>query len=164
MAGVGWGWIGGLSAGSNVTSLLSLSTTLGLIVAWVLQQPLRLGPVVTGVRDLFLAASVAIGGVLLWRSPKLGLAGLAGALLVLGVLGPAVHPWYVAWCLPPAAVVLAGRPARWAMAIAIVAAASTRPDGRRPGPQPRLLPAAGAPRAGGAGRRRLVAHPRISSA
>jgi hypothetical protein len=129
VAGIGWGWVGGLSAGSNVTSLLSVSTTLGLIVAWVLQQPLRLGPVVTAVRDLFLVASVVIAGVLLWRSPKLGLAALAGALLAVGVLGPAVHPWYLAWCLPPAAVVLAGRPSRWAMAIAIVAAASTRPMG-----------------------------------
>jgi alpha-1,6-mannosyltransferase len=129
VAGVGWGWLGGLSAGSNVTSLLSVSTTLGLIVAWVLQQPLRLGPVVTGVRDLFLGASLAVAGVVLWRSPKLGLAALAVALLAVGVLGPAVHPWYLAWCLPAAAVVLAGRPARWAMAIAIVAAASTRPMG-----------------------------------
>jgi hypothetical protein len=129
VAGVGWGWIGGLSAGSNVTSLLSASTTLGLVVAWVLQQPLRLGPIVTGVRNLFLAVSVAVAGVLLWRTPKLGLAGLAGALVVLSVLGPAVHPWYLAWCLPPAAVALAGRPARGAMAIAIVAAASTRPMG-----------------------------------
>jgi len=84
---------------------------------------------VTGVRNLFLAASVAVGGVLLWRSPKLGLAGLAGALLLVGALGPAVHPWYLAWCLPPAAVVLAGRPVRWAMAIAVVAAFSTRPMG-----------------------------------
>jgi hypothetical protein len=129
LTGVGWGWIGGLSAGSNVTSLLSLSTTLGLVAAWVLQQPLGLGSVVTDVRDLFLAASIAIGGVLLWRSPKLGLAGLAGALLLVGALGPAVHPWYLAWCLPPAAVVLAGRPVRWAMAIAVVAAFSTRPMG-----------------------------------
>jgi hypothetical protein len=129
VAGVGWGWVGGLSAGSNVTSLLSVSTTLGLIVAWVLQQPLGLGPVVTAVRDVFLAASVAIAGVLLWRSPKLGLTALAGALLAVGVLGPAVHPWYLAWCLPAAAVVLAGRPSRWAMAIAIAAAASTRPMG-----------------------------------
>ncbi len=129
LAGVGWGWVGGLSAGSNVTSLLSVSTTLGLIVAWVLQQPLRLGPVVTAVRDVLLVASVAIAGILLWRSPRLGLAALAGALLAVGVLGPAVHPWYLTWCLAPAAVVLAGRPARWAMAIAVVATASTRPMG-----------------------------------
>ncbi len=129
LTGVGWGWVGGLSAGSNVTSLLSVSTTLGLVVAWVLQQPTRLGTVVTGVRDVFLAASLAVAGVLMWRTPKLGLAGLAGALLALAVLSPAVHPWYLAWCLPFAAVVLAGRRAPWAMAIAVVAAASTRPMG-----------------------------------
>jgi alpha-1,6-mannosyltransferase len=129
VAGVGWGWLGGLSAGSNVTSLLSLSTTLGLVGAWVLQQPVGLGTVVTGVRNVFLAASAAVAGVLLWRTPKLALAGLAGALLVLAVMGPAVHPWYVAWCLPPAAVVLAGRRVPWAMAFAVVAAASTRPMG-----------------------------------
>ena len=129
VAGVGWGWLGGLSAGSNVTSLLSASTTLGLVAAWVLQQSTSLGTVVTGVRDVFLAASAVIAGVLLWRTPKLGLAGLAGALLVLAVMGPAVHPWYLTWCLPPAAVVLAGRRADWAMVVAVVAAASTRPMG-----------------------------------
>jgi len=170
LTGVGWGWLGGLAAGSNVTSVLSVSTTLGLIVAWVLQQPLRLGPVVTAVRDSFLAASTVVAGVLLWRTPKLGLAGLAGALAALAMLGPAVHPWYVAWCLPAAAVVLAGRPARWAMAIAIVAAASTRPMGggivKNLGyfPAPVLLAGAAAVGAWwwlsrGSARRRTGAHP-----
>jgi alpha-1,6-mannosyltransferase len=70
-----------------------------------------------------------IAGVLMWRTPKLGLAGLAGALVVLAVFGPAVHPWYLTWCLPPAAVVLAGRRAPWAMVIAVVVAASSRPMG-----------------------------------
>jgi hypothetical protein len=170
LAGVGWGWVGGLSAGSNVTSLLSVSTTVGLVAAWVLQQPTRLGTVVSGVRDVFLAASVVIAGVLLWRTPKLGLAGLAGALLVLAVFGPAVHPWYLAWCLPPAAVVLAGRKATWAMAIAIVAAASTRPMGgglvRNLGyfPLPMLLVLVAAAAVGwrlsrGSGRRRTATLP-----
>jgi hypothetical protein len=129
VAGVGWGWVGGLSAGSNVTSLLSISTTLGLIAAYLTAQPVRLGPAVTAVRDVFLAVSAVIAGVLLWRTPKLGLAGLAGALMALAVLGPAVHPWYLTWCLPPAAVLLAGRKAVPAMALAIVAAASARPMG-----------------------------------
>jgi hypothetical protein len=122
------------------------------------------------VRELFLAASVAVVGVLVWRTPKLGLAGLAGALVVLSVLGPAVHPWYLAWCLPPAAVALAGRPARGAMAIAIVAAASTRPMGgglvRNLGyyPVPMLLVVAAIVADGwwlirGSGRRRTAAPP-----
>jgi hypothetical protein len=130
VAGVGWGWLGGLSAGSNVTSLLSVSTTIGLVVAFLVGQPVHLGPAVTAVRDGFLAVALMVAGVLLWRTPKLGLAGLAAALLVLAVLGPAVHPWYVTWCLPPAAVVLAGRRATAAMVVAIAVAASSRPMGQ----------------------------------
>jgi hypothetical protein len=129
LAGVGWGWVGGLSAGSNVTSLLSVSTTVGLVAAFSTSQPVRLGPAVTAVRDVFRAASAVIAGVLLWRTPKLGLAGLAGALFVLAVLGPAVHPWYLTWCLPAAAVVLAGRKAVAATVVCVVAAASSRPMG-----------------------------------
>jgi alpha-1,6-mannosyltransferase len=129
VSGAGWGWLSGLSAGSNVTSLLSISTTIGLALAWVLQQPVRLGGVVTAVRDVFLAASVAVAGVLLWRTPRLGLAGLAGALVVFAVLGPSVHPWYLTWALAPAAVVLAGRRVQWPLAVGVLVAASTRPMG-----------------------------------
>ena len=127
--GAGWGWLGGLSAGSDVTSLLSLSTTVGLTLAWVSHQPVALGRVTSAVRDVFLAASVAIAGVLMWRTPRLGLAGLAGALAALALLGPSVHAWYLAWALPPAAVVLAGRRVVWPLVVGIVAAASTRPMG-----------------------------------
>jgi hypothetical protein len=129
VTGAGWGWLGGLSAGSDVTSLLSLSTTVGLAVAWILQRPVQLGPVTSAVRNLFLAASAALAAVLMWRTPRLGLAGLAGALVALAVLGPAVHPWYLTWALPPAAVVLAGRRVAWPLVVGIVAAASTRPMG-----------------------------------
>jgi hypothetical protein len=129
LTGAGWGWVGGLSAGSNVTSLLSLSTTLGLTLAWVLQQPVGLGRVTSAVRDLFLAASLAVAGVLMWRTPRLGLAGLAGALAALAVFGPSVHAWYLAWALPPAAVVLSGRRVVWPLVVGVVAAASTRPMG-----------------------------------
>jgi alpha-1,6-mannosyltransferase len=127
--GAGWGWLSGLSAGSNVTSLLSLSTTVGLALAWALQQPVRLGGLTTAVRDVCFAASFAVAGVLMWRTPRLGLVGLAGALAVLAVLGPSVHPWYLTWALPPAAVVLAGRRVVWPLVVGIVAAASTRPMG-----------------------------------
>jgi alpha-1,6-mannosyltransferase len=129
VTGAGWGWVGGLSAGADVTSLLSLSTTIGLTLAWVLQQPVSLGRVTSVVRDLFLAASVVIAGVLMWRTPRLGLVGLAGALAALAVLGPSVHAWYLTWALPPAAVVLAGRRVVWPLVVGIVAAASTRPMG-----------------------------------
>jgi alpha-1,6-mannosyltransferase len=85
--------------------------------------------VTSAVRNLFLAASAAVAAVLMWRTPRLGLAGLAGALVALAVLGPAVHPWYLTWALPPAAVVLAGRRVAWPLVVGIVAAASTRPMG-----------------------------------
>jgi hypothetical protein len=128
LSDLGWGWIHGLSAGADVTSILSVSTTLGLALGAVVGQT-GIGPVVHGVRNVFLAVSAVLAAVLFWRTPWLTMAGLAGALLVLALLGPAVHPWYLAWCLPFAAVVLAGRPATWAMVVAIVAAASTRPFG-----------------------------------
>ena len=166
VTGAGWGWLGGLSAGSNVTSLLSLSTTVGLVLAWTLQQPVQLGSVTTAVRDVFLAASVAIAGVLMWRTPRLGLAGLAGALAALAVLGPSVHPWYLTWALPPAAVVLAGRRAVWPLVVGHRGGGEHAPDGRRPRAEPRLLLAPDVGRAGG-GRRRggaVVVQPRISSA
>ena len=101
----GWGWLGGLSAGSNVTSLLSASTTSGLVAAWALQQPTPgIGVVVTGVRDV-LAASVVTpvcccGGR---RSP-----GWSAPPRTAGSQMPGGAP-VVLWCLPPAAVVLAGR-------------------------------------------------------
>jgi alpha-1,6-mannosyltransferase len=129
VTGAGWGWLSGLSAGSNVTSLLSVSTTVGLALAWALQEPVRLGPVTSAVRNAVLAASLVVAGVLMWRTPRLGLVGLAAALAVLAVLGPSVHPWYLAWALPPAAVVLAGRRVVWPLVVGIVAAASTRPMG-----------------------------------
>jgi hypothetical protein len=128
LSGLSWGTIRGLTAGADVTSILSVSTTLGLALGAVVGQR-GIGPVVHDVRNVFLAASAVLAGVLLWRTPRLKLVGLAGALLVLAALGPAVHPWYLTWCLPFAAVVLAGRRATWAMVVAIVAAASTRPFG-----------------------------------
>src|SRR5262249_56851824 len=129
LTGAGWGWLSGLSAGSNVTSLLSLSTTVGLALAWALRQPARLGPVTSAVRNVFLAASVVVAGVLMWRTPRLGLVGLAGALAALAVLGPSVPAWYLTWALPPAAVLPGGRRLVWPPLGGVVRPSRTRPLG-----------------------------------
>ena len=39
---------------------------------------------------------------------------------MVALLGPAVQPWYLTWCLAPAAVALAGRRIWWPMVAAAV--------------------------------------------
>lgn len=130
VTGVSWGWVGGVSAGANVTTLLSVSTTLGLLARWIF-VPLGIDKdaTVSAVRDAAQLAGFAIASVLLWRTPRLGLAGLGGALLVLAVAGASLHPWYFVWALPILAIVVAGSRATTFVAVSIGVAASTRPEG-----------------------------------
>jgi alpha-1,6-mannosyltransferase len=134
VTGAGWGWLHGVNAGSNVTTLLSVSTTIGLVLNWLAGQPRHSlhGPV-AAVRALVLAAGAAAAVVLLWRVPRrplaAALAALGIALTVVALAGASVQPWYLAWGLPALAVALAGRPARAWLIGAVVAAASTQPKG-----------------------------------
>jgi hypothetical protein len=128
--GLSWGWTSGLTAGSSVTTLLSLSTMLGLLIRWLF-VPLGVDRQTTldAVRQVLQLAGFAVAAVLLWRTPVLGLAGLGGALFVLALLGPSVHAWYFAWALPVLAVAWAGSTAPALVVGSILLAASTRPDG-----------------------------------
>jgi hypothetical protein len=130
VTGLGWGWVSGLTAGSSVTTLLSISTTLALLVRWLF-VPLGVDRQTTldVVRQIGQAIGFALAAVLLWRTPTLGLAGLGGALFVLALLGPSVHAWYFVWALPVLAVAWAGTRARAFVVGGIVLAASTRPGG-----------------------------------
>lgn len=130
VTGLSWGWLGGLTAGANVTTVLSVSTTLGLLARWLF-VPLGIDKdaTVRAVRDAAQLAGFAIASVLLWRTPRLGLAGLGGALLVLAVAGASLHPWYFVWALPVLAVVVAGGRAIAFVAVSIGVAASARPEG-----------------------------------
>jgi len=130
LTGQSWGWVNGLSAGSNVTSLLSVTTTIALLVRWPL-LPLGVARQTTldAVRLLGQVAGAAIAAVLLWRTPKLGLAGLGGALLVLAGTSASVHPWYFTWSLPVLAVVVAGQRATAFVVGCIALTVTARPDG-----------------------------------
>jgi hypothetical protein len=118
VARAGWGWVGGIGANARSITVLSVSTTIGFLLA-----PNRSA---AGHRvdhrachaATLTAVGVAIAAAILFFTPTLGLAGLATALAVVALLGPAVQPWYLTWCLA-AAVALAGR----RISVAMVAAA-----------------------------------------
>ncbi len=129
-AGQSWGWLSGLSAGSDVTTFLSLSTVIALLVRPLL-VPFGVSRTTTfdAVRSWLQALGVALAVVLLARTPRLGLVGLGGALAVLAILGVSVHAWYFAWALPVLAVAWAGTAASLLVWGSILTAATTRPDG-----------------------------------
>jgi alpha-1,6-mannosyltransferase len=127
VARAGLGWVGGLSAAGRVVSLLSVSTTVGLLLARLTGSALVVeSTVVRATQTVFSVIGIAIVGALVFFAPTLGLASLAWALAALTLLGPAVAPWYFPWVLPAAAVVLAGRRVWWPM---VVAAVATLADG-----------------------------------
>jgi alpha-1,6-mannosyltransferase len=130
--GLGWGWVRGITAGSSVTTTLSMSTALGLGVSWLFGQPRRgtsFPAVADGVRTLVELASFVGASVLVWRSPRLGVRALGFALLLVGLLGPAVHPWYAVWGFVVLAATEAGRAAWWLTLGAAVVSALTKPAG-----------------------------------
>jgi hypothetical protein len=95
---------------------LSMSTALALGVSWLLGQPRRgsaFPAIADGVRSLVEFASFVGAAVLVWRSPRIGVRALGFALLLIGLLGPAVHPWYAVWGFVVLAATEAGRPAWW---------------------------------------------------
>ena len=99
LVGIGGGWITALRDTGKVTSTFSATTKLGYVVADVLQG-LGLGvgdDAVVGVfRALGLVAAVAIGVVLLVRSPRIGMVRATGlAMTAFVLLGPVVWPWYL---------------------------------------------------------------------
>jgi hypothetical protein len=129
---LGWGWVHGITAGSSVTTTLSMSTALALGVSWLFGQPRRgtsFPAIANGVRTLVEVGSIVAAGVLVWRSPRLGVRALGFALLLVGLLGPAVHPWYAVWGFVVLAATEAGRPAWWLTVGAAVVSAMTKSSG-----------------------------------
>jgi hypothetical protein len=132
VTGVGWGWVHGITEGSSVTTTLSMSTALGLGVSWLFGQPRRattFPAVANGVRTLVEVGSFVGAAVLVWRSPRLGVRALGFALLLVGLLGPAVHPWYAVWGFVVLAATEAGRAAWWLTLGAAAVSALTKPAG-----------------------------------
>jgi hypothetical protein len=130
VTGLSWGWLDGVTAGSNVTTLLSVSTTAALLLRWLI-LPLGVDRQTTldAVRALVQWLGIALAAVLVWRTPRLGLLGLGGAFAVLAATGASVHPWYFAWALPVLAVALAGSRATAFLLVSALVTISTRPEG-----------------------------------
>jgi hypothetical protein len=122
VARAGWGWVGGVGVSARALSVLSLSTTVGFLLARLTGAPLVVESTAVRVtRNAFTVAGVAIAAAIMFFTPTLGPAGLAAALAIVAVFGPAVAPWYLTWGLAPAAVALAGRRVWWPMVAAAVA-------------------------------------------
>lgn len=100
-AGLGWGWISGLSNPDTVRSWMDPATAVGLTAGKFLAL-IGLGDHTRGMltlargTGLLLAAAVAL--VLLLKSEQVGpLRALGWSLIVIVVLSPVVQPWYAAW-------------------------------------------------------------------
>lgn len=124
-AGLGWGWIGGLTNPDNIRSYLDPATAIGLAAGKVVAL-VGLGDhthiLLTLARGsaLLLAAVIAIR--LLLRSDEIGpLKALGWTLVAAAVLGPVVQPWYVTWGFVFLAPVVEGT-ARRVLCIASAAA------------------------------------------
>lgn len=128
----GWGWLGGAGAGGKVLTLLSITATLGYLLAdpfFATQREVQQSVIYNVTRGIGVAVSMVVATVLLWRSPRLGLDAVGWALLAVALLGPAVHPWYLVWGLPLLALRHQGRAEPWLLAAAVVATVAARPGG-----------------------------------
>lgn len=137
-SGVGYGWIGTVNTVGLSRQWTSLPTGLGLVLAGAAHA---LGSTVS--TDTALGATrttalvlTAVALVWLWlralrfRDRRRVVAYCGWALLVVVVLGPAVHPWYVSW--PVAVLAAAGVAGRARTAVVTASAALcflVMPDG-----------------------------------
>ncbi|MDA8290260.1 MAG: polyprenol phosphomannose-dependent alpha 1,6 mannosyltransferase MptB [Actinomycetota bacterium] len=113
VAGLGWGWIAGLSNPDTVRSWLDPATALGLglgkLVALVgLGDHTHALLTLTRGGGLLIAAALSL--VLLLDSERVGpLRALGWSLIAIVVLSPVVQPWYLAWGFVFLAPVVEGR-------------------------------------------------------
>jgi hypothetical protein len=101
LAGIGWGWIKGLTNPDTVRSWLDPATGLALLAsrtmtAFGLGSHVHLLITLARGSGLTLAALISIW--LLLHSDEIGpLRALGGSLIALVVLSPVVQPWYLCW-------------------------------------------------------------------
>ena len=113
LAGLGWGWVSGLSNPDTVRSWLDPATAVGLLCGKALAL-VGLGDhthiLLTLTRGAGLLAAAAISLVLLVESERVGpLRALGWSLIAIVVLSPVVQPWYLAWGFVFLAPVVEGR-------------------------------------------------------
>ncbi|MDQ2756917.1 MAG: polyprenol phosphomannose-dependent alpha 1,6 mannosyltransferase MptB [Actinomycetota bacterium] len=133
--GLGFRWLGALSAPGQASSWTAVSTAWGTIAGWVGGADLG-ASVTSGGR---VAALVVLGLLLvvLWLDAArhahdpLAVCRAAGfALLAVALLSPAFYPWYLLWALPLLAATLRDRRAVTAFALlAALLAFATLPGG-----------------------------------
>ncbi len=113
VAGLGWGWMAGLSNPDTVRSWLDPATAVGLLGGKILAT-VGLGgharTVLTLARGTGFLLAAIIGVRLLLRSDEIGpLRALGWSLIAVVVLSPVVQPWYAAWGFVFLAPVVEGR-------------------------------------------------------
>lgn len=109
VSGLGFTWLSGLSAPTEVRSWMSVTTDLGLVAGWI-GALLGLGDQTSSAiglaRALGLVVTAGTALLLLWRcwqgrlEPVLGIGMVLGAAVL---LSPVVHPWYLLWAAIPLA-------------------------------------------------------------
>ncbi|MDY3127694.1 MAG: polyprenol phosphomannose-dependent alpha 1,6 mannosyltransferase MptB [Corynebacterium sp.] len=109
VTGIPLGWIEGQGGAATVRSWLSASTDIG-VAAGFLGQLLGLGNHTEAILTITRGAGVAVAIVFLirmliatFRGSIHPIGGLGVSMLVLVVLFPVVHPWYLLWAIFPLA-------------------------------------------------------------
>jgi hypothetical protein len=103
ISGVGWGWVLSLTAPDKVSTGVTPVDAAAHVIAGALHLvgvPIALSSVRTVTSIAGVAAAVATGTWLLWRSPRLGdVRALGATLLLLALLSPVLWAWYLTWGL-----------------------------------------------------------------
>ena len=112
-AGLGWGWINGLSNPDTVRSWLDPATGIGLLAGKIIAL-VGLGDhthiLLTLARGSALLAAAVIALLLLMRSEEIGsIRALGFSLNAIVVLSPVIQPWYAAWGFVVLAPIAQGR-------------------------------------------------------
>ncbi len=113
LAGLGWGWMSGLSNPDTVRSWLDPATAIAMLLGKVVSLA-GLGShthvLLTLMRGGGLLVAAVISIVLLVESERVGpLRALGWSLIAIVVLSPVVQPWYLAWGFVFLAPVAEGR-------------------------------------------------------
>lgn len=132
VTGFGWGWIAASQAVGSVAAYLSPATLVATGLAG-LGHLVGLGPDLASMTAAVQFAALLAAGVvvlaLLGRSRGLGLQALGAAFLVVALLLPAVHPWYVAWGVVLLAAVAQPAPSRVLVGVSVIMSFAVLPGG-----------------------------------
>jgi alpha-1,6-mannosyltransferase len=134
-----YGWVVALGDTTRVRNGLSLSTDLGVAADRLLRSAAWQADVdpVAVARALGLAAAAVLLPLIVARTGRRPLHGLGLALIVVVLLGPVVHPWYLLWGVVPLAATARGRRLVWGLAL-LSAGLAFYPVPSGGGPTPQL--------------------------